>query len=106
MWFKVLEPGTLSEGDVRSVHCAGRALCVLKANGQFAALDDACPHQGAPLGDGWVEEGLLICPRHAWAFDPFKGSLAGSEVQEITTYPIEERDDGVYVAVPEPRKKP
>ena len=106
MWCKVLPPGALEEGGVQSVHCAGRAICVLKTNGQLAALDDACPHQGAPLGDGWVEEGLLICPRHAWAFDPFKGSLAGSEVQEIATYPIEERDDGLYVAVPDIPTRP
>lgn len=106
MWCKVLEPGALEEGAVRSVHCEGRALCLVKANGRFAALDDACPHQGAPLGDGWVEEGLLICPRHAWAFDPFKGSLAGSEVQEIVTYPTEERADGVYVSLPYRRQKP
>ena len=106
MWCKVLGPGVLEESSARSVHCEGHALCLVKANGQVAALDDACPHQGAPLGDGWVEEGLLICPRHAWAFDPFKGSLAGSEVQEIATYAVEERDDGVYVALPARRPSP
>lgn len=105
MWLKVLEPGELEEGGVRSVACGGRALCMVKAEGKFAALDDVCPHQGAPLGDGWVEEGLLICPRHAWAFDPFAGTLAGSHTQEIATYEVQERDDGVYVAMPAPPLK-
>ncbi|MCG5052117.1 MAG: Rieske 2Fe-2S domain-containing protein [Myxococcales bacterium] len=100
VWCKVLDPGSLADDDVRSVTCQGRALCVVRAGGRLAALDDACPHQGAPLGDGWVEEGLLICPRHAWAFDPFSGTLAGGAHQEITTYAVEERADGVYVEVP------
>lgn len=105
MWLKVLEPDALEEGGVRTVACAGRALCLVKANGKFAALDDVCPHQGAPLGDGWVEEGLLICPRHAWAFDPFAGTLAGSDTQEIATYEVQERPDGVYVAMPDSTAK-
>ncbi|NTX08267.1 MULTISPECIES: Rieske 2Fe-2S domain-containing protein [Myxococcus] len=29
-----------------------------------------CPHQGADLAEGWVEEGkYLVCPRHRWQFD-------------------------------------
>lgn len=102
VWLKVLSPGELEEGGVRSVACAGRALCLVKTGGKFAALDDACPHQGAPLGDGWIEDGLLICPRHAWAFDPFRGALWASDVQEIETYQVQERDDGIYVALPDP----
>lgn len=103
LWCKVLEPGTLHDNEVRSVSCGSRPVCVLRTNGRLAALADACPHQGAPLGDGWVEEGLLICPRHAWAFDPFSGTLSGGTTPEIETYPVEDRPDGIYVAVPATR---
>ena len=102
LWHKVLETGELKDNDVRSVYCQKRSLCVLRTQGRLAALDDACPHHGAPLGDGWVEEGLLICPRHAWAFNPFTGTLCGGTTPEIQTYPIEERDDGLYVELPAP----
>jgi len=100
VWCKILDAGSLQDNEVRSVVCGGRPVCVLRAEGRLAALDDACPHQGAPLGDGWVEEGLLICPRHAWAFDPFTGTLSGGTMPEIATHPIEEREDGIYVALP------
>ncbi len=108
LWTKVLEPGDLKDNDVRSVACQKRALCLVRAEGRLAVLDDACPHQGAPLGDGWVEEGLLICPRHAWAFDPFTGTLCGGTTPEIQTYPVQEREDGIYVGLPErvPAKTP
>lgn len=29
-----------------------------------------CPHQGADLSEGWVEQGkYLVCPRHRWKYD-------------------------------------
>ena len=31
------------------------------ATGAVAALDDACPHRGAPLSAGWVESGAAGC---------------------------------------------
>ncbi|KAG7675182.1 hypothetical protein Ndes2526B_g08041 [Nannochloris sp. 'desiccata'] len=39
--------------------------------GVVHALDDVCPHRGAPFSDGWVEhrEGhqCVVCPYHGWA---------------------------------------
>jgi phenylpropionate dioxygenase-like ring-hydroxylating dioxygenase large terminal subunit len=39
--------------------------------GAVHALDDVCPHRGAPFSDGWVEhrEGhtCVVCPYHGWA---------------------------------------
>lgn len=30
---------------------------------------DECPHRGARLSDGWVDEGCLTCPYHGWRYD-------------------------------------
>jgi phenylpropionate dioxygenase-like ring-hydroxylating dioxygenase large terminal subunit len=37
--------------------------------GPVRAARDACPHRGASLSQGWVNEGCLTCPYHAWSFD-------------------------------------
>jgi UDP-MurNAc hydroxylase len=43
---------------------------VVAAGGQRHAVNRYCPHQGADLREGWVEEGrYLVCPRHRWRFD-------------------------------------
>lgn len=34
------------------------------------AAADSCPHRGARLSQGWVEDGCLVCPYHGWRFDP------------------------------------
>jgi nitrite reductase/ring-hydroxylating ferredoxin subunit len=42
-------------------------------NGEVRCLDDACPHRGAPLSGGWVEEKeghtCVVCPYHGWGLD-------------------------------------
>ena len=65
--------------------------------GNYAALDNRCPHQGGPLGEGSIENGLLRCPWHGWDFDPTTGKPPGGYDDGVKTYPVEVRDDGVYV---------
>ena len=62
VWLKVLDPDELPDGRVKAVTCQHRTLCLTHFEGQFAALDNKCPHQGGPLGEGSIEGGLLRCP--------------------------------------------
>jgi len=49
-------------------------LCIANINGVIRALDNECPHRGGPLAEGLIEDGKLICPWHAWSFDPATGA--------------------------------
>lgn len=41
-----------------------------KANSQWVAFDDKCPHRLAPLSEGRIDErGNLQCSYHGWSFD-------------------------------------
>ena len=62
-------------------------------------MRDACPHRGSPLGIGYVEDGLLVCPVHGWQFDPFDGTFPGGYSSGLRAYPVEQREDGIYVAL-------
>jgi pyruvate oxidase len=95
-WQRVLGPGELAEGRVTPVTCGYTTVCMTHHNGQYSALDNKCPHQGGPLGEGSIENGLLRCPWHGWDFDPHTGAPPGYD-DGVKTYPVEERDDGVYV---------
>ena len=98
-WQKVLDPDELDEGRVKSVTCAQRTLCMTKYQGQFGALENKCPHQGGPLGEGSIENGLLRCPWHGWDYDPLSGKSPGYD-DGVETFPVESRADGVYVGLP------
>mgnify|MGYP001819771564 FL=1 len=99
VWHKVLERDELSEGRVKPASCANLTLCMTRYNGRYGALDNKCPHQGGPLGEGSIENGLLRCPWHGWDYDPITGKAPGFD-DGVETFPVEERDDGVYVGLP------
>ena len=100
-WYKALDPDELPEGRVKAVSCGDTTVAMTHQNGEYAALDNRCPHQGGPLGEGSIETGLLRCPWHGWDFDPLTGETPGSHDDCVETFPVEVRDDGIYVGFPE-----
>ncbi len=100
VWTKVLEADELPDGRVKPVTCRHRTLCMTHHQGRFGALDNRCPHQGGPLGEGSIENGLLRCPWHGWDYDPITGKAPGYD-DGVETFEVEVRDDGVWVGLPE-----
>ena len=108
-WFRVGSVDDLPEGRVKTVTPGNRSLCLSHFDGQWAAMDNRCPHQGGPLGEGSIERGLdgqcwIRCPWHGWDFDPLTGKPPGGhEDSGQQMFPIEIRDGGVFVGLePEP----
>ena len=88
VWFKVLAPDELPEGRVTTATCAHRTVCVSHFEGEYAALDNRCPHQGGPLGEGSIENGYLRCPWHGWDFHPLTGAPPGGYDDGLETFPV------------------
>ena len=65
------------EGRVRSVTVDGRSIALTRCGGTLGALENHCPHQGGPLGEGSIEKGLLRCPWHGYDYDPLTGAPPG-----------------------------
>src|SRR5262249_45828390 len=61
------------EGRVRAVVVDGRTVALARCGGRLGALDNRCPHQGGPLGEGSIENGWLRCPWHGYDYDPISG---------------------------------
>lgn len=98
-WVPV-DPSGLVEGRVTTVVAGGRAICLTRTADGYGALDNRCPHQGGPLGDGQLESGYLICPWHAYEYDPVSGKPPPGFSDAATAYAVEERDGGLWVQVP------
>lgn len=99
-WYKVAELGELDEGRVRTAEAGPRTIALTHCNGRFGALENHCPHQGGPLGEGSIENGLLRCPWHGYDYDPITGQPPAGFSDAPACFPVEVRDDGIYVAVP------
>ncbi len=103
-WHEVSAVDVPGEGRVRSVTVDGRSIALTRCSSTLGALQNRCPHQGGPLGEGSIEKGLLRCPWHGYDYDPLTGESPGTFGDAVDVYDIEERDDGVYVRLPEPTR--
>src|SRR5882762_5591741 len=92
-WVEIELP-EIDEGRVTTVVAAGRALCLTRTAEGWGVLDNRCPHQGGPLGDGQVENGLLICPWHAYEYDPTTGQPPPGFRDAATAYPTRSAGNG------------
>ncbi len=98
-WHRIT-PGDMAVGTVTTVVAEGRALCVARTETGYGVLDNRCPHQGGPLGDGHIENGYVICPWHGYEYCPHDGTPPPGFRDAATAYPVEEREDGLYVQLP------
>ncbi len=102
-WHRIDPVDVPDEGRVRAVTVDGRSIALSRC-GRLGALANHCPHQGGPLGEGSIEKGLLRCPWHGYDYDPLTGVPPGDFADAVTSYDVEERDDGVFVRLPEQAK--
>ena len=102
IWYKVLDSKKdLPEGRVKTVTANHKGICLTHYKGKFSALDNRCPHQGGPLGEGSIENGMLRCPWHGWDYDPCTGNSPGGFDDGIETFPVKEEEDAIFVGVQE-----
>jgi thiamine pyrophosphate-dependent acetolactate synthase large subunit-like protein/nitrite reductase/ring-hydroxylating ferredoxin subunit len=100
-WFRVADVDELPAGRVRTVVAGRRSLVLTRVGDEYGALDNKCPHQGGPLGEGSIEKGWLRCPWHGYDYDPLTGTPPPGFTDAPTRYDVELRADGVYVGVPD-----
>lgn len=86
-WSTLCELSELSEGQGKYVEIDGFRLAVFLDHGAVAVLDSRCPHAGADISAGHVEDGCAVCPWHAWAFELTTGQLRGSPGIGVDRYP-------------------
>ena len=59
-----------------TVQAGHRSVCLIRWDGRCGALDNHCPHQGGPLGEGSIETGLAALPVARLRLRPGHGRAA------------------------------
>ena len=85
--------------EAKEFPCAGKDICVANVNGSYTAMDNVCLHRGGPLGEGLIENGKLVCPWHAWAWDPNTGEAAHNPSAKVAVYPLKIDNGDVLVEI-------
>jgi nitrite reductase (NADH) small subunit len=100
-FFPVAEAVSLAPGEGRTVHLRGREYALFNLDGEFHAIDNECPHRGAQLGAGTLDQGKVHCPLHGWAFDPRTGACVTRLGCDVRHYPTRV-EGGEVLLCPQP----
>jgi nitrite reductase (NADH) small subunit/3-phenylpropionate/trans-cinnamate dioxygenase ferredoxin subunit len=94
----VAKVGAIPEGEGASFQVGDRLVAVFNHQGRYVAIDDICPHMGASLGGGFLdEEGVVTCPWHAWRFNACDGKWADNPRLAIETFEVRVQGDEIQV---------
>jgi nitrite reductase/ring-hydroxylating ferredoxin subunit len=85
-------------GGTKVVQVKDHVVAIFNLEGRLHAIENACPHQGGPLGEGYLEEnGVVSCPWHGWTFDVRTGLPDHPGGHSVAAYEVEVRGDDVFV---------
>ena len=96
---KVAKKSDIPSNTGLSVMAKGKEIALFQYQGKVYALDHTCPHQGGPLAEGGVDEGVVTCPWHGWSFKVADGTCTFNPSIRQSTYRIKEEGEDVFVEV-------
>ena len=85
------------EGRGLTVRREGKAFAVFKLDGEIHVLNGECPHRGAALAEGCVENGRVFCPLHGWEFELRSGECVTNPAKPVRSYLVTIADGQVWV---------
>lgn len=88
----------LADGEAVVQEVGGTTVAVFSVAGDVYALENVCPHQGGPLGEGKVEDGCVYCPWHGWQFDLETGEHVHGKAS-ARSFPVSVDNGEVFVSV-------
>jgi nitrite reductase (NADH) small subunit/3-phenylpropionate/trans-cinnamate dioxygenase ferredoxin subunit len=96
----VARVGEIPDGEGITREIGEHLVAVFNDGGQYFAINDMCPHQGASLGAGAVEDGVVACPWHAWRFRICDGTWCDNPRIKTDSYEVRVRDQEIQVRIP------
>ena len=80
----------------------GKSICLAKFKDELYAFAYKCPHAGGILADGYIDAlGNIVCPQHRYKYNMANGRNTSGEGYYLKHWPVELRDEGVYVGMEE-----
>jgi nitrite reductase (NADH) small subunit/3-phenylpropionate/trans-cinnamate dioxygenase ferredoxin subunit len=94
----VAKVGDIPEGEGSSFQVGKKLVAIFNYRGEYKAIDDICPHMGASLGSGHLDdEGNVTCPWHAWRFRVCDGKWADNPRLSVATFEVRVVGDEIQV---------
>ena len=98
-YVKVMSEEDLPVGKSAIISAGEDEIALFNYKGKYYAVANKCPHRGAPLGEGRIEEGIVICPNHEWRFKIESGANMQNPELFIPTYPVKVKNENIYIGL-------
>lgn len=101
-WHRIAAIGDplVTAQEIIVLEIQGKKICCTHYDGQLYAFAYKCPHASGIMADGFIDDsGNIVCPLHRYRFNIKNGYNSSGEGFYLKTYPVEQREDGVYVGV-------
>ncbi len=98
MWVKVCSISEISEEDVFGFEVEAQRLAVYNIGGKFFATEALCTHEKADLVKGYLDGGIIECPKHNARFEVATGKcLKRPAKHDLKTFPVKVEGGVLYV---------
>lgn len=95
---KVAKLSAIPVGGAVTVIVGDRKVAIFRIKDrEVCAVDNTCPHQGAPLAEGYLDGTTVTCPWHAWEFDVRTGACKTVPQDRIKSYKIKLEGDDILI---------
>ena len=102
----VASVGDIPQGSAKAFRANERMIAVFNTDDGYHAIDDTCPHMGASLAAGHVEDQVVTCPWHAWRFSICDGTWCDNSTINVDSFEVRVIDDTIQVCVPNTENPP
>jgi nitrite reductase/ring-hydroxylating ferredoxin subunit len=101
-WATVAKTEDLPEDGMIGVTVDGDEILVANVGGEYRAIGAVCTHEGGPLPEGELFQGIVTCPYHAGEFDLETGEAVTPPPTEAEpVYQVRVEGDEIQVARPD-----
>ncbi len=100
-YMTVAKIGEIPDGRGVAFQVGNKMVAVFNDGGKYYAIDDCCPHMGASLAEGILEEGTVACPWHDWRFSVHDGTWCDYRRIKIDRFDVRLQGDEIQVRMPE-----
>lgn len=84
-------------GQLKAAEVRGFSVCVANVDGDLSAVENWCPHRGAPLAEGWLEGGSVVCPWHSWTFSMKTGEAEFPVYERVAVFRLKTEGEDLLV---------
>lgn len=95
--FKLAKLTDLTPGQAKAIQVNGQTIALFNVNGEFYAIDDACPHRGASLAESIAKNGKVFCSWHLFDFDLRTGECGATPDFPVRTYELKIEGEEIFV---------